>query len=113
MIVLIRLPLALIATLAILVFYFLFFLVELPAAIVVFPFAAAVANRDWLSENWPGTFPCSLRHLFSTEEAQQETRETPVIVRMFGGEPSYVATTVPAGGMNVLGRVWEWAFCPD
>jgi hypothetical protein len=62
------------------------FLLETPAAFVLFPFCAVLCNRQWFRENWPGTYPESLRWFFSNRHGPSR------------------------GGLGVIADMWTWVF---
>lgn len=113
--VLCRIPLTLLGTIALSVAAGLVFLLEVPAAFVSFPVCAATTSRQWLRENWPGTFPATLRWFFSDAEGREEY-ETKTVSTWFGlgsEEVKVLKAWEPRGGLRLISDMWEWALAQE
>ena len=105
MIVICRVPVGLISTLAIFFVFTLTFMVETVVVFVCFPLLAIFGNRSTIQDSWFANYPNTLRKFFSFDEK--------VIVKkpsLSGIEREEI--TQMQGGFKMLKKIWTWVFTP-
>jgi len=112
LVVLMRLPIALVATIIITLAYTVWLAIETPFALVLFPLCAVVTNASWLQLHWPGTFPMALRRYLSLAPPEYQKHETSFWTQLLGGEKHELVRTKEGGGLNTIVRYWRWACHP-
>ena len=112
LVVLMRLPFALVATVFITLAYLTWLTVETPFALVLFPLCAVAKNASWLQMHWPGTFPMALRRYLSLAPPEFQKKETSFWTQLFGGQKYELVRAKEGGGLNTIVRCWRWACNP-
>ena len=112
-VVLMRLPVALIASLVITGLYLAWLTAETFFALLLFPLCAVFQNAAWLHLHWPGTFPVALRRFLSLAPPESQQQKTSFWTQLFGGPKYLMVRTKRGGGLNTISRYWRWAFSPN